>query len=181
MAQPWTQDLGPMRAQTLFGGGWSVRGKSVKGIRSFCCFCDEGALFIIPDTRTDHLHDADDGELTDRPPLRRRLQGQAHQQIMAPAPRGAHQASQPSVPHAIPLLMSFVCASLIASYYLWNGPESPYVPPHHDFRRWYSKMAFACVRDVHELEKGIMSVCPEWRRASEFPLTCSSFLPAGGS
>ncbi|KAF8805184.1 hypothetical protein BYT27DRAFT_6669816 [Phlegmacium glaucopus] len=56
---------------------------------------------------------------------------------------------------------------LITNHYLWDLAATNYCPSTWDARKlWHPRMVYICIRDSIELEKNIMSVCPEWRRAT---------------
>ncbi|CAA7260355.1 unnamed protein product [Cyclocybe aegerita] len=55
---------------------------------------------------------------------------------------------------------------LIATHYLYDLAVNTYCPQTWETRRlWPSRMVYTCIRDSLELEKHIMSICPEWHRA----------------
>ncbi|KAF8911692.1 hypothetical protein CPB84DRAFT_1657466, partial [Gymnopilus junonius] len=57
---------------------------------------------------------------------------------------------------------------LITTYLLWDLSTLGYCPQTWEHRRyWCSRMMYACVRDALEIEKSVMSVCPEWKQAVE--------------
>ncbi|KAF8959909.1 hypothetical protein BDZ97DRAFT_1598706, partial [Flammula alnicola] len=57
---------------------------------------------------------------------------------------------------------------LIGSHYLYDLAATSYCPQTWEARKhWYSRMAYTCIRDSLDLEKCLMSVCPEWRKAIE--------------
>ncbi|KDR69868.1 hypothetical protein GALMADRAFT_214931 [Galerina marginata CBS 339.88] len=57
---------------------------------------------------------------------------------------------------------------LITTHYLWDLSARSYCPQTWENRKqWYSRMVYSCIRDALDLEKYIMAICPEWRKAVE--------------
>ncbi|KAF9479108.1 hypothetical protein BDN70DRAFT_895231 [Pholiota conissans] len=54
----------------------------------------------------------------------------------------------------------------IATFYIYDLAVNNYCPQSWEARKhWYSRMAYASIRDTIELEKYLMSVCPQWKKA----------------
>jgi len=67
------------------------------------------------------------------------------------------------------LSVDYHIRSLIATHYLYILAEQSYCPTTWDNRKlWYSRMAYTCIRDALDIERHISSICPEWRRGSEY-------------
>ncbi|KXN86034.1 hypothetical protein AN958_10591 [Leucoagaricus sp. SymC.cos] len=56
----------------------------------------------------------------------------------------------------------------ITTYYLWNRAAAADVPLTWDARElWHNRILYSNIRDAFDLERTLMSVCPQWGRAIE--------------
>jgi hypothetical protein len=70
-------------------------------------------------------------------------------------------------PKRVLLIIAF--ARLIATYYLLDISVSNHCPSAWENRKlWPNKMVYTTIRDAFDVEKHLMSVCPEWHKASEY-------------
>ena len=122
------------------------------------------ALTTVPDTDDDDELGAFHGNRT---PLIATFQRKIRSQVLATAARRTRQVSSISLRHTRGSYYNCI-SRLITNHYLWDLAATSYCPSTWDARKlWHPRMVYTCIRDSIELEKSIMSVCPEWRRASE--------------
>lgn len=75
-----------------------------------------------------------------------------------------------------------IYSRLITTHYLWDISGTNYCPQSLETRKsWYSRLVYTCIRDTQDLEKNLLPICPEWRRASQYSFSyrvLSLFLPS---
>jgi hypothetical protein len=66
----------------------------------------------------------------------------------------------------------------IATFYLWDQSVTNYCPQVWEAREnWHHRMVYTALRDALELERHLMSICPQWYIAREFTTStyCGDF------
>lgn len=111
-----------------------------------------------------------------RAPCSSTVQRQGHWQIVAAAPRGNRQVSiDPPSATRDDHRAYHRNRRLIATHYLLEVAYTSYCPQTWEARRlWPNRTVYTCIRDANDLEKHLMSICPEWHRASK--CACSFYL-----
>ena len=156
---------------------WSVRVKfdkrDLEGELSFCHWIHHRdsaenlcALTTVPDTEVNDELSAFHGN---NAPLIAAFQRKIYTQVLATTAGRTRQVSPLLLRHTQGPYLNRR-ARLITNHYLWDLAATSYCPSTWDTRKlWHPRMVYTCIRDSIELEKSIMSICPEWRRASEYP------------
>jgi hypothetical protein len=85
--------------------------------------------------------------------------------------------SQLSAPHALRNLLSILHNRHIATFYLRDLSVTSYCPQVWDAREnWHHRMVYTALRDALELERHLMSICPQWQIARESTVIFLSML-----